>query len=496
MTSANSPTRLPAIFLAVFAALFALAAGALAVPTVTVLSPAANATVNALTTISVTFSEAVTGVDANDLPINNNAGLTVAGSGSGPYTFTFSQPAPGAVNVAWDFDHGIAGLGTGAYVQTTWGYTLVDTLAPTVAKIKSSVAGQDLEAIVPLPGSTVGALAQVEVTFSENVLGVDAADLLVNGTPATGLSGSGAGPYVFTFVQPAFGTVNFQWAAAHGITDTAAIAFAGGTWSVTLGAGGAGALVINEFLAANALGLADEDGDQPGWIEIYNNGAGPVNLAGWALTQGPDTLGQWVFPSRALAAGGYLVVFASGKDRTPASGNLHTNFKLNANGDYLALVGPASPRAQVTQFPPNYNPLANPPVTAFPVQRYDYSYGPTAPGGGTLRYFSPPTPGAANTTTQLTGITAKPQVSVGRGFFKDPFQLVMSCATAGATIRYTLDGSVPLATSPAYTAPLTISATTALRTVDFAANTIPSETITHSYIYLDNVFNQVGSGSV
>lgn len=67
----------------------------------------------------------------------------------------------------------------------------------------------------------------------------------------------------------------------------------------------------------------------------------------------------------------------------------------------------------------------------------------------------------------------------------------MSCATPGATIHYTLDGSVPLATSPAYTAPLTISATTALRTVAFAANTIPSETITHSYIYLDNVFNQV-----
>ena len=94
MTSAPSPTRLLPILLAICTALFALAAGALAVPTVTVLSPAANATVNALTTISVTFSEAVTGVDANDLLINNNAGLTVAGSGAGPYTFTFSQPSP------------------------------------------------------------------------------------------------------------------------------------------------------------------------------------------------------------------------------------------------------------------------------------------------------------------------------------------------------------------------------------------------------------------
>lgn len=100
MTSAPSPARLLPILFAICTALLALAAGALAVPMVTVLSPAANATVNALTTISVTFSEAVTGVDANDLLINNNAGLTVSGSGAGPYVFTFSQPAPGAVNVA------------------------------------------------------------------------------------------------------------------------------------------------------------------------------------------------------------------------------------------------------------------------------------------------------------------------------------------------------------------------------------------------------------
>jgi hypothetical protein len=474
---------------ALLIAFAALTVHTFAAPTVTTRVPNDGATVNALSSISVTFNEAVTGVDASDLLINNDAALAVSGSGVGPYVFTFTQPAPGVVNISWDFDHGIAGLGTGPYVPTTWSYTLLDTLAPTVAKIKSSVAGQDQDAIVPLPGSTVGTLTQVEVTFSENVIGVDAADLLVNGAPATGVTGSGAGPCIFTFAQPAAGAVNFQWAAAHGITDTVGNPFTGGAWSVTLSASGAGNLVINEFLAANALGLADENGEQSGWIEIYNNSATPVNLAGWALTHDPDTLGAWQFPSRTLGVGGYLVVFASGKDRKPTSGNLHTNFKLNANGDYLALVGPASPRVAVSQFPPNYNPPA---VTEFPVQRYDFSYGLTTPGGSTLRYFSPPTPNATNSTaTQLTGVAAKPQMSVGRGFFKDPFQLVMSCATLNATVRYTLDGSVPIAASAAYTAPITISTTTVLRAVAFAANTISSETATHSYIYLDQVFNQV-----
>ena len=156
------------------------------------------------------------------------------------------------------------------------------------------------------PGATVGALTQAEVTFSENVLGVDAADFLVNGIAATAVAGSGAGPHVFTFTQPAAGAVAFQWAAGHGIVDTATAAnpFAGGSWSVTVG--NAQSLTINEFLAANATGLADENGDHGAWIEIYNNGVGTANLTGWALTDDADELGKWVFPSRSLAAGSYL----------------------------------------------------------------------------------------------------------------------------------------------------------------------------------------------
>lgn len=42
-------------------------------------------------------------------------------------------------------------------------------------------------------------------------------------------------------------------------------------------------------------------------------------------------------------------------------------------------------------------------------------------------------------------------------------QVRLSCATPGATIRYTLDGSDPIAASPAYTAPLTLSAKTVVR---------------------------------
>ena len=452
-----------------------------AAPTVSTRIPAIGATVNSLTSVSVTFSEAVTGVDATDFIVNGDAAIFVTGANAGPYVFTFTQPLPGLVNVSFESDHGIVGQsGSGAFGGGAWSYTLIDTVAPTVALT------------TPATTATVGALIQVEVTFSEIVTGVDAADLTVNGTPATGLTRSGFGPYVFTFAQPAVGTVNFAWAAGHGIVDTAAApnALAGGTWSVTLSAAGPGTVVINEFLAANGTGLVDEDTDPSDWIELKNTGASAVNLAGWALTNDSGELGQWVFPSRTIAAGGYLVVYASGKNRKPVSGNLHTNFTINENGGYLALVGPQSPRVAVSAF--NY-----------PEQRTDYSYGPQL-SDGALRYFGTttvpatapfPTPNAANHNSTLMTITSKVNVSVSRGFFKDAFQLVLSCPDAGTTIRYTSgvagNFSEPTATTGAvYSGPITISATMCVRAVAYATGKVTSLPVTHTYIFLDQLLSQ------
>ena len=49
---------------------------------------------------------------------------------------------------------------------------------------------------------------------------------------------------------------------------------------------------------------------------------------------------KWQFPEVSLAPGGYLVVFASGKDRRDPAGQLHTNFALQTGGESVALVEP------------------------------------------------------------------------------------------------------------------------------------------------------------
>ena len=83
-----------------------------------------------------------------------------------------------------------------------------------------------------------------------------------------------------------------------------------------------------------------------------------------------------------LLPGGYLVVFASTKNRALPGSELHTNFSLSAGGEYLALVQPDGVTI-ATEF-----------STVYPPQRSDVSYGydPTKFG---YHFFLAPTPGAA-----------------------------------------------------------------------------------------------------
>ena len=97
------------------------------------------------------------------------------------------------------------------------------------------------------------------------------------------------------------------------------------------------AVVISEFLADNETGITDFAAEQQDWIELSNTGAGAENIGGWFLTDDSANLTKWQIPvGTTLGAGQRLLVFASGKNLTGAE--LHTNFSLSNNGEYLALV--------------------------------------------------------------------------------------------------------------------------------------------------------------
>ena len=133
--------------------------------------------------------------------------------------------------------------------------------------------------------------------------------------------------------------------------------------------------VLSEFMASNESTLPDEDGDFPDWIEIANMGNAAVDLAGYHLSDNQEELTRWTFPPISLAAGSRLVVFASGKDLTNPSSELHTDFQLDAGGEYLALVAPDGITI-ATEFSPIYPP-----------QTEDRSYGLSSFTGGVSETF-------------------------------------------------------------------------------------------------------------
>lgn len=169
-------------------------------------------------------------------------------------------------------------------------------------------------------------LRDVEIDFDEAVTNVAAAALLINGSPATNLTAFTASQYIFEFPQPPTGTVQLAWAAGQGIQDLAGNSFAGGGWTYRLDPNApVPDIQISEFMAENVNSIRDEDGDYSDWIELLNPTDDDLNLSGWALTDDALDLQKWRLPNVTLSAHSYLLVFASGKDRTNATGQLHAN---------------------------------------------------------------------------------------------------------------------------------------------------------------------------
>lgn len=437
-------------------------------PTITSVSPTPG-NINALTQVTVNFSEDVSGVDPSDLLFNGFPADTISG-GPQSYTFSFPQPAYGTVAFQWVSAHGIIDFAfppnnfDATAPTAQWQYNLIDIISPTVTRL------------VPPAGLIVRDLTQIEVEFSENVVGVEAGDLRIADQPAQSITVRPGNIFVFHFPPPPTGSVQVAWIPAHGITDQAVApnAFAGGAWSYTLDPNAPAAdLVLNEINAANVSGLLDESGEASDWIEIWNRGGSAIDLAGWSLSDDDDLPDKWVFPSYILGANKYVVVFASAKNiKAPTGANrFHTNFKLADAGDHIGLYSPDAPPIPAEGL-----------FGEYPAQRNNHSYGLDT--SGTPRYFATPTPGAANGDSDIVGVTEPVHFSVHRGYFEAPFTLTLSSATRGASIYYTTNGTTPAAgLGQRYLGPLTVTNTTLLRAIAVRDHYLPSIVGTHSYLF-------------
>ena len=323
------------------------------------------------------------------------------------------------------------------------------------------IEGFDADPAVIEPGGS----ATLSWVVADSVTSLEIDNGVGDVLPVTA-AGSGS-----VMVSPADGAVYTLTASDGASTQTA---------TASVAVGGAGAFVINEFLAINGGPVVDEDGEEEDWIEIKNQDVAPADLAGWYLTDDPAVLDKWEFPVTPIPAGGFVLVFASGKDRSADGAEPHTNFKLDSDGEYLALVEPDGVTVH-HEFAP-----------AFPQQLPSISYGIEPGAGGAAGYFTNPTPLAENDLDAVAAFVEEPVIAdVTRGFFDAPFDVTLSTAAVGADIYYTTDASEPSPTNGTlYSAPVPITTTTTLRAGAFRMGEAPLKIATQTYIFLDDVLDQ------
>ena len=187
-------------------------------------------------------------------------------------------------------------------------------------------------------------------------------------------------------------------------------------------------VAINEVMASNSTTIADEDGDYPDWIELYNTTDRSINLDGYGLSDNYNNAFKWVLPEITIEPGSFLLIWASGKDRREPGSPLHTNYAISAAGEEVLLSRPDGTR------------LDSLPPTAIPT---DVSLGRQPDGSGDWYFFNDPTPGSSNTTSGNQGVLSPPKFSHESGFYSSSFDLTITHEDPQVEIIYTVDGSEP-----------------------------------------------------
>jgi hypothetical protein len=216
-------------------------------------------------------------------------------------------------------------------------------------------------------------------------------------------------------------------------------------------------------MTSNTVTIADPQlNEYSDWIEIYNAGNTTLNLDGYYVTDNLNRPEKWQLTGNiTLPAHGFILIWADGD-----SVGVHTPFKLAQEGEQ---IGVFSPTLELID------------SITFPAQFTDISYGRKTDGSVAWGFFPEPTPGSSNNTTPYTGLVDNiPEFSLFGGLFSSS-QHVRLSTPFGGTIRYTTDGSDPIASSPSYSGSITINTTTILRARVFKPNLIPGPIITNSY---------------
>lgn len=95
-------------------------------------------------------------------------------------------------------------------------------------------------------------------------------------------------------------------------------------------------VLISEVMSLNGNAFADEFDEYDDWLEIFNPQNNSIDLSGKYLTDKIDNLNKWQIPEGTVIPANEFILFWCDEDQE--QGRLHTNFRLKADGEFLAIV--------------------------------------------------------------------------------------------------------------------------------------------------------------
>ena len=156
-------------------------------------------------------------------------------------------------------------------------------------------------------------------------------------------------------------------------------------------------------------------------------------------------------------------------EATSEISNIHANFKLDKEGEYIAI------------YDANENVIDS---VTFSTQITDRSYGRISMAPHMWAFLSEPSPGSANSNAQIRyGKVAPPVFSPLKSIFSEPVNIMISSSNSDCQIYYTRDGSVPDSYSFLYdNKPLLINRSSVVRACCVKDNYFNSDITTQEYI--------------
>jgi len=197
-------------------------------------------------------------------------------------------------------------------------------------------------------------------------------------------------------------------------------------------------LRITEICAHNFNLRADPSGDCPDYIELYNYGTRPVDLAGFYLSDDKDRPGKCALPELKVPAGGTVLAWANNSEPTVVGENeIALNFRLS-DGEQVCL----SLNGRVILETVEVSSLPDNVALTLTGAAWTQAYG---------------TPGLPNddAAPYVPSTLEKPQFSLPGGFYEEPVTVEIT-AEAGCSVYYTLDSSIPDTDAQLYQGPITL----------------------------------------